>query len=194
MKTIDFKRNNYDNCVYHNWITRRDQILPLLYVDDMLIVSKDLQQIKDIKIKLRAEFEMKDMGHAGRILGIDILRERNINQIFLSHQNYLEKVLVKYVIIVAKAVLTPLAAHFRLSSRQKPQNVEEREYMDNIPYANVVGSVVYSMVSTELDLAYDKSVLSRFMSKPGKPHWLALKSLLKYLKGSLNLALLYKRR
>lgn len=56
MKAINFKKSNYDNCVYHNGITGRDQILLLLYADDMLIVAKDLQQIKDIKIKQRGEF------------------------------------------------------------------------------------------------------------------------------------------
>lgn len=67
------------------------------------------------------------------------------------------------------------------------------EYMKNLPYANIVGSVMYSMVSTRPDLAYALSVLSRFMSDPGKQHRIALKSLLQYLKGSLNVGLLFKR-
>lgn len=43
-------------------------------------------------------------------------------------------------------------------------------------------------------MAYGLSILSRFMSGPGKQHWIALKNLLKYLKGSLIVGLLYKRK
>lgn len=66
--------------------------------------------------------------------------------------------------------------------------------MKDIPYANVVGSIMYSMVSTRPDLAYGMSVLSRFIVDPGKTHWLALKGMLKYLRISVELqGLLYKR-
>lgn len=67
------------------------------------------------------------------------------------------------------------------------------EYMKDIPYANVVGSIMYSMLSTRPDLAYGLSVLSWFMADPGKVHWLALKGMLKYLKRTMELGLLYKR-
>lgn len=50
-----------------------------------------------------------------------------------------------------------------------------------------------SMVSTRPDLAYGLSILSRYMYEPGKTHWIALKSLLKYLMGSSGVGILYKR-
>ena len=66
--------------------------------------------------------------------------------------------------------------------------------MDNISYSNAIGTVMYSMISTRPDLAYSISLLSRFMSNPGKPHWLALKHLLRYINGSLNTGLCYEKR
>lgn len=42
--------------------------------------------------------------------------------------------------------------------------------MENIPYANVVGSLAYSVIYTRPDLAYVVSILSRYMGKPGKQH------------------------
>ena len=57
--------------------------------------------------------------------------------------------------------------------------------MLDIPYSNAVGSLMYSMLSTRPDLSYAMSVLSRFMSSPGKSHWEAMKWLFRYIKGPL---------
>jgi hypothetical protein len=43
--------------------------------------------------------------------------------------------------------------------------------MSHVPYASVVGSLMYAMVCTRLDIAHAVGVLSRYMSKPGKEHW-----------------------
>lgn len=47
--------------------------------------------------------------------------------------------------------------------------------MNEVPYAQVVGSLMYAMVCTKTDIAYVVSVVSRFMSDPGKEHWDAIK-------------------
>ena len=46
----------------------------LLYVDDMLIVGKDMNQIKLLKRDLNKAFSMKDLGAAKQILGMQITR------------------------------------------------------------------------------------------------------------------------
>lgn len=53
-----------------------EQIILLLYVDDMLIANNSLTSIRDLKERLKKEFEMKDLRRASRILGNDILRNR----------------------------------------------------------------------------------------------------------------------
>ncbi|GJW77493.1 protein NLRC3 [Tanacetum coccineum] len=47
----------------------------LLYVDDMLVAAKDMEEIKKLKILLNTEFDMKDLGAARKILGMEIIRE-----------------------------------------------------------------------------------------------------------------------
>ncbi|XP_062075305.1 secreted RxLR effector protein 161-like [Humulus lupulus] len=56
-----------------------------------------------------------------------------------------------------------------------------------------LGCLMYIMVSTRPDIAHALSVLSRFMSNPRLEHWHALKCLLRYLKGTQNYGLVYKR-
>ena len=64
--------------------------------------------------------------------------------------------------------------------------------MSSIPYQNVVGSMMYAMVCTRPDIAYGVSLVSRYMSNPNKSHWLAVKWLARYLKGTQDTCLMYK--
>ncbi|GKU96422.1 hypothetical protein SLEP1_g9661 [Rubroshorea leprosula] len=67
-------------------------------------------------------------------------------------------------------VSTPLANHFKLSKRSWLSTKEEKEKMSSIPYSSVVGSLMYAMVCTWLDIAHAVGVRSRFLSNPGKIH------------------------
>ncbi|XP_057541678.1 secreted RxLR effector protein 161-like [Amaranthus tricolor] len=63
--------------------------------------------------------------------------------------------------------------------------------MSRVPYASAVGSLMYAMVCTRSDLAHAVSVVSRFMSQPGKEHWQAVKRIFRYLKGTSDVGLIY---
>ena len=91
----------------------------------------------------------------------------------------------------AKAVSCPLAAHFKLSTKQCPSTYEKKKKMQHVPYASAVGSLMYAMVCTRPDIAHAVSTVSRFMSNPGRPHWEAVKWILRYLRGSTNLKLCF---
>ncbi|XP_031268700.1 secreted RxLR effector protein 161-like [Pistacia vera] len=66
--------------------------------------------------------------------------------------------------------------------------------MESMPYANAIGSIMYSMISTRPDLSYSISLLSRFMSNPGWEHWNALKWLLRYIKNNVHMGLNFCKR
>ena len=57
-----------------------------------------------------------------------IKRGRGVEKLFLTLENYFEKILEKFGIKNAKLVTT-FASHFRLYATQSPQSVEEKEYM-----------------------------------------------------------------
>jgi hypothetical protein len=65
--------------------------------------------------------------------------------------------------------------------------------MQSIPYASVVGSLMYAQVCTRPDIAYAVSVLGRYLNDPGLSHWTAAKKVLRYLKGTKNFMLTYRR-
>lgn len=63
--------------------------------------------------------------------------------------------------------------------------------MRGIPYASAVGSLMYAMLCTRLDIAYVVSVTSKYQSDPGEKHWSAVKTILKYLRRTKDLILNY---
>ena len=63
--------------------------------------------------------------------------------------------------------------------------------MFRVPYASVVGSMMYAMVCTRLDIADVVGVLSRFMSKLGKENWTIVKRVFRYLHGTSDYGLCY---
>ena len=65
------------------------------------------------------------------------------------------------------------------------------EDMLSVPYSSAIGSIMYIMICTRPDLAHSISLLSKYMSNPGREHWEAVKWLLKYIKGTLTEGLVY---
>jgi len=64
--------------------------------------------------------------------------------------------------------------------------------MSRVPYASVVGSLMYAMVCTRPNIAHAVGVLSRFMSKLGKEHWTTSKRVFRYLNGTSDYGLCYQ--
>jgi len=125
---------------------------------------------RKLKTQLSNEFEMKELGAAKKILGMEIRRDRQAGKLFLSQQRYIEKVLDRFNMNDYKPGSTPLAAHFKLSSDLCPYTKEDMEYMSHVPYANVIASLMYAMICIRPDLAYVVSMVSRYMHNPGKKH------------------------
>ena len=186
-----YKRTNADPCVYIRHFSGGNFIILALYVDDMLIVGQDVTMIRRLKEDLSKSFDMKDLGPAKQILGIEIVRDRKIKGIWLSQEKYIERVLERFNMKGAKSVSSPLANHFKLSKELCPKTKEEKENMTHIPYSSAVGSLMYAMVCTRPDIAHAVGVVSRFLSNPGKAHWEAVKWILRYLRGTSKMCLCF---
>lgn len=168
MGEIGFIRSEYDHCAYTKTLQDGSMIYLLIYVDDMLVAAKNKEAIVQLKHDLSLRFEMKDLGPAKRILGMEITRDRTAGVLWLSQEGYLNRVLETYNMDDAKPTVTPLGAHFKLRAASEEKLIEEEEYMKTVPYSNAVGSIMYAMISTRPDLAYPVGIVSRFMSKPIK--------------------------
>ncbi|KAF2293063.1 hypothetical protein GH714_035910 [Hevea brasiliensis] len=76
----------------------------------------------------------------------------------------------------------PFAAHFKLSADMSPKTDKEMEHMSNVPYLSIVGSIMYAMVCTRLDISHAVSIVSRYIVCSGKEHWQVVKWILRGLR------------
>jgi len=160
----------------------------------MLIASKNRSSIDKLKVQLSCEFEKKDLGEVRRTLGKKIERDRVKGRASLTQKTYLQKVLQKFLIgDEAKSVSSSLAPHFKLSARMSPKTIHDRENMSHISYASAIGSLMYAMVCTRSDLSQAVSMVSRYMHDPGKSHCEAVRWILRYIKGTVDVGLVFEK-
>lgn len=100
------------------------------------------------------------------------------------------KLLKKFNINKSELVCCPLIDHFKLSSKQYPISEKNKEEIKKIHYASIVGSLIYAMVCIRLDIAYEVSIVSWFLSN-SKEHWTIVKWIFKYLRDALTIYLYF---
>ncbi|KAL1203510.1 Retrovirus-related Pol polyprotein from transposon TNT 1-94 [Cardamine amara subsp. amara] len=81
----------------------------------------------------------------------------------------------------------------KYSKKQCPKNELERKEMERIPYASVVGSLNYAQTCTRPDISFAVGMLGRYQSNPGMEHRKATKKVLRYLQGTKEFMLIYRR-
>ncbi|KAL0448471.1 UNVERIFIED_CONTAM: Retrovirus-related Pol polyprotein from transposon TNT 1-94 [Sesamum latifolium] len=190
IRGYDFIKNDYDLCVYKK-ISASSVAYLVLYVDDILLIGNDVKMLRDIKAWLSTQFSMKDMGEASYILGIKIYRDRSRRMLGLTQSSYIEKVLKRFRMEHSKRGVLPMRHGIKLSKKQSPKTDEELKRMSDIPYASAVGSIQYAVQCTRPDVAYALSVMSRYQACAGEAHWSAVKSILKYLRKTKDMFLIY---
>ena len=154
-------------------------IILSLYVDEMLIVRKSMAEINMLKDQMARNFDMKDLGAAKQILGIEIHRDKINGKLIFLQEKCVEKILVRFKINKENHVNVPLASHFKSSLVLCLSNVEEKDYMYCVPYANPVVCLMYALVCIIPDISHAVGVASKYMTNMGKEHWNAMKWVLR---------------
>ena len=80
----------------------------------------------------------------------------------LSQSWYIDLILKRFSMDGSKRGYLPMSQGIHLSKKMSPKTPEERNRMSSIPYASVVGSIMYTMLCTKPDVAYALGIASRF--------------------------------
>ncbi|GJZ13322.1 retrotransposon protein, putative, ty1-copia subclass [Tanacetum coccineum] len=146
-----FSQNRNELCVYVKASRSYDTFL-ILYVDDILIMGNNIPMLQDVKSYLGRCFAMKDLGEDAYILGIKIYRDRSKQLIGLCHSAYIEKILKRFYMENSKHETIPIQEKLKLSKSQGASTPAEIQRMQNIPYALVLGSIMYAVRCTRPDV------------------------------------------
>ncbi|GKA22709.1 retrotransposon protein, putative, ty1-copia subclass [Tanacetum coccineum] len=147
--------------------------------------------LQDVKSYLGKCFAMKDLGEAAYILGIKIYRDRSKRLISLCQSAYIEKILKRYYMENSKRETILMQEKLKLSKSDGASTPAEKQRMSNIPYASAVGSIMYAVRCTRPDVAFAQNITSQFQQNPGELHWTTVKNILKYLRNTKDMFLVY---
>ena len=92
-----------------------------------------------------------------------ISRYRKNRKLWLSQESYIEKVIERFNMSKAKTVCSPLVGHLKLSSNQCPKSEKDMKEMSKVPYASVIGSLMYVMVCTRPIIAHVRPEKFQFL-------------------------------
>ena len=147
---------------------------------ESLVASNCVKLLNETKQVLNTHFEMKDLGDAFFVLGIQIHRDRSKGILGLSQRGYIEKVLKRFNMHSCSSCAAPIQKGDKLSKSQCPQDEKERAEMEKVPYASAIGSLMYAQVCTRPDIAFAVNALRRYLSNPGLNNWKAVKKVTRY--------------
>ncbi|GJS00961.1 retrotransposon protein, putative, ty1-copia subclass [Tanacetum coccineum] len=190
IKKIGFTQNPDEPCVYLKASGSNVAFL-ILYVDDILLMGNNVTMLQEVKSWLCKCFSMKDLGEAAYILGIKIIHDRSKRLIALSQSAYLEKTLKKFRMENSKKGYTPMIEKPDYRKSQGAKTPSEVQRMQRVPYASAIGSIMYAVRCTRPDVAFAQNLCSRFQQNPGEIHWTAVKTILKYLRNTKDMVLVY---
>ncbi|MBW0525550.1 hypothetical protein O181_065265 [Austropuccinia psidii MF-1] len=179
--------NGFVACVLDPCVFYRNRNHPLwlyVHVDDIAIFGTD---VSSFKTEISEEFDIKDIGPADLMLGVKVTHLPN--GISLDQQHFSDSLLFLYGMQDCRPVSTPLPPNSHYSPATKEEALEFKKLEVN--YRSAIGSINYLCTATRPNLSHAVSSLSQFLENPGVTHWCGFLHVLRYLRGSPDVGLLY---
>ena len=130
------------------------------------------------------EFEMSDLGKIHYFLGFEVVQTDD--GIFVSQKKYMREILNGFKMKNCNSADNAVEFGLKLNKAGRGAKV------DNTLYRQIVGNLMY-LTATRPDIMYGVSLISRYMESPTEIHLLAAKRILRYLQGTKDFGLFYKK-
>jgi hypothetical protein len=177
---MDFVQSLANPCLY---ICKECGIMLLVYVDDIVAVSRDAVQIEWFYDQLSSRFKTKNLWEISKILGIRIIQDRKSRTLTMDQEEYLDVMLNQFGITHAQYLpkKIPVADY----NCVRPAN-NNNELISINEYQQAIGSTIYPMIYTRLDIAFALGRLSQYIAKLAIHHGITLKNLMRYLRSTIK--------
>ncbi|KAK3894704.1 hypothetical protein Pcinc_001550 [Petrolisthes cinctipes] len=183
LRELGFVQTSGDPCIYVNL---EEFFIVAVYVDAIILACNCDDNVRKVKDSLASQFKLKDLSELQYFLGVKVVQNTVKGQIWIGQPLYIENILKKFGMEDSKPVETPV------DPNQKVCKVtDECTIFDKEQYQSAVGSLLYLSVKTRPDIAYAVNSVTRYSTKPTSQHWKAVKRIMRYLKGTRDLGILY---
>lgn len=186
LANCEFVQSTSDPClfVWKSKVGRKCYVL--VYVDDIIIAGESEMDCTNVVKRLSQQFELSAMDKAHFFLGIKIERDRENRTLSISQHAYVNKLLKRFG-LMESASKYPMRTDLEL----RRATYDEQEAATNLPYRELVGSLMYLACTTRPDIMFAVSRLARYFSFYGHEHWKAARTVAKYVSSTKNMLLSY---
>ncbi|KAJ9678334.1 hypothetical protein PVL29_020488 [Vitis rotundifolia] len=171
-----FQASRADSSMFIHHSTQ-DVLILLIYVDDILVTDSNSAQVSSFITRLNSSFALHDLGYVNYFLGIEVVHYGTM--FHLSQHKYTQDLLTRTAMLDSKPATTPGLLGQMLS------HLDGEPLSDATLYGSTVGALQY-LTLTRLDISFAVNKACQFMAAPTTTHWLAVKRILRYLKGTLS--------
>ncbi|CAN6704145.1 unnamed protein product [Malus baccata var. baccata] len=148
------------------------KLVVLIYVDDLIVMGDNIEEINSLKHAIRVRFAIKDLGTLKYFLGIEMATSSK--GLFLNQRKYILDLLKDADMVDCKPGRTPFDS-------SHPSD-----------YEKLVGKPIYLTITCP-DISYVVSIASQFMHAPTIAHLRVVQRILHYLKGYFGRGILMKK-
>ena len=190
LTAMGFSPSKADPSMFIKLLPNGDRIVFIMHVDDVLVMGRDLAEVQSVIDQIGAVFPIKDLGEAGYFLGMEVTRDSQSGDIFLSQQRYTQDLLERLQMDWAKPKLVPLSEGTRLTAKDGDPLDADQHYK----YREIVGSLMYLATQTRPDLSQSVGALARHFAAPTTAHMKAAYQVLKYVASTRKMGIRYRGR
>ena len=184
LKEIGFSQLDCDPCTY-NRIVDGNVFVIAVYVDDIILAGHNDDIMNKVKIAIGNKFNVTDMGEMHHFLGVKVVQNYTVGKIWIGQSTYAKELLIRFKMEESNPTDTPVDVGMKLMKGKDGESVNKEKYQ------SVVGSLLFLSTRTRPYIAYAVGTTARFSASPTKSHWTAVKRILRYINGTLDLGLLY---
>jgi hypothetical protein len=179
LQKFGFLQSEHEPCLFYTQTDGQLSNVLIIFVDDCLFAGS-LDVWNAVVAHLQASIPFKDLGRPDKFLGLNL--SYSPAGIWISHHDYVDKVLEKFDFAALNPSRTPMDANVTLD--RLPERV-----VDPSKYQQLVGSLIHTSSYYNLAICYALKELSRHLLAHNKTHFDAVKRVYRYLKGSRSLGL-----
>ena len=186
---VDLKRIGFEQCLSDPCVLRfmmGDEVLGMvvIHVDDILFGG--LKRIGEFVVQaLGDSLPTKNLGEVIFFLGCAFRRDREAGTIEISQESYIRSVLERFKICRTSSIPASPANDYR--------SVKEDEDAGDVPFREVVGSLMWIANQTRPDISNAVRAVARHSHEPKKSHWKAAQKILNYLLETAHLTLKFNK-
>jgi len=184
MEELRYEKLKSDYCCFI-WCEGEDFSILLVWVDDLINFNNDTDRVEQ---ELKTKFEINVIREPSILLGIKIDHNEE-KKTTSSHQtHYIDSLLKHFGLVNTNTVSTPMDLNVNLDEENEGKDTDKRGQKT---YMTAIRSLMYTAPTARPDIAYAVQQLAQFIKNPWPKHWMVMKWVFQYLKGTRTHALMY---